>query len=378
MYIECLCEEEIMKFFVLTGALINAGDFLITERTKQLLEEVYPNCEVVMYNRKKAFTTDDIELANSCDAIVYAGGPCVKNNLYPNIVPLVPDLDTLSAKIVSVGLGWGGATDDAPYRCTYSLSDSTKQLFARMERDASIISCRDYYTCSVLKNNGIAKATMTGCPAWYNIDWIKNGDTAKKNKEIKKICISEPANLDLYYEQCIELCKYVKSQFPQAELKLVIHRAGEKAGNYVSEKTIQRVKKLKQTVENIGFVCEDISYGYEKIKVYDDCDLHIGYRVHAHIYNLSRGGISVLLEEDARGAGVNDALNLRHIKAYNKKIMIPGRNKILNVACNKTVVTEVDDWINRMMQNNCLDYVQAHNQIKEYYQVMSEHIKSFV
>lgn len=35
--------------------------------------------------------------------------------------------------------------------------------------------------------------------------------------------------------------------------------------------------------------------------------------MHAHIYNLSRENVSILLNEDARGAGVNNALSLKNI-----------------------------------------------------------------
>lgn len=42
-----------MKFSLLSGAYKNAGDFLIENRTKQLLNYVYPNCEINTYFRNK-------------------------------------------------------------------------------------------------------------------------------------------------------------------------------------------------------------------------------------------------------------------------------------------------------------------------------------
>lgn len=34
------------KFYVLSGAKKNAGDYLITNRCVELLKEVYPECEI--------------------------------------------------------------------------------------------------------------------------------------------------------------------------------------------------------------------------------------------------------------------------------------------------------------------------------------------
>ena len=34
------------RFSLLSGAYINAGDFLIVDRTKKLLRYVYPDCEI--------------------------------------------------------------------------------------------------------------------------------------------------------------------------------------------------------------------------------------------------------------------------------------------------------------------------------------------
>ena len=47
-------------------------------------------------------------------------------------------------------------------------------------------------------------------------------------------------------------------------------------------------------------MCEviDVSYDEKKIDMYLDFDLHIGYRVHAHIYFLSKSKPSILLHED--------------------------------------------------------------------------------
>jgi predicted regulator of Ras-like GTPase activity (Roadblock/LC7/MglB family) len=38
-------------------------------------------------------------------------------------------------------------------------------------------------------------------------------------------------------------------------------------------------------------------------KVYSEADLHLGYRVHSHIFSLSNRSASILVNEDTRGVG---------------------------------------------------------------------------
>jgi len=49
-------------------------------------------------------------------------------------------------------------------------------------------------------------------------------------------------------------------------------------------------------------------------RVYEDFDLHIGYRVHAHLYFLSRRIPSILLSEDVRGSGQAKSLGMEEIR----------------------------------------------------------------
>lgn len=365
-----------MKFFVLSGAVKNAGDFLIVERCKQLIKSVYPSSEIITYNRKKKMDINDIEEANNCDAIVYAGGPCVYKNLYPGIIPLTDDLNMLTTKIVTVGIGWDGTLANTEEVLNYKLNDTTKKLFERIQNDSGYVSCRDWYTCNVLKNNDVDKIKMTGCPAWYNLEYIDS--ELKESKEIKKIYVSDPADIVSYAEQTVQICKYLKECFKEAEIKFVFHRGSYVVDEYTSKKVAQKAGELKNRIEEMGIPCVDISYGYDGMKLYDECDLHIGYRVHAHIYNLSRRNISVLFEEDARGAGVNDALNIRHIRAYDNKIIMPKNGRILKVINNKHIVAELENWLERIEKNNGNDYKMTFNTMRESYKVMRAHIETFV
>ena len=53
-------------------------------------------------------------------------------------------------------------------------------------------------------------------------------------------------------------------------------------------------------------------------RVYDEAEIHVGYRLHAHLYFLSHRKPSFLLEEDGRGRGASEALGLRGVPAWSR------------------------------------------------------------
>lgn len=87
--------------------------------------------------------------------------------------------------------------------------------------------------------------------------------------------------------------------------------------------------------------------------------MHIGFRVHAHIYNLSRRNCSVLIEEDGRGAGVNQALGLCPITAYDYAVKTwpDGEHMISTVGKseNAYLLQLLDDHLNNLYQ---VDFLQ--------------------
>ena len=107
--------------------------------------------------------------------------------------------------------------------------------------------------------------------------------------------------------------------------------------------------------------------------------MHIGFRVHAHIYNLSKRNRTILLEEDGRGAGVNQALGLSNIHVYDDamqfKPMIIRRikNKIIP-SVNEYLRDEVIRNIERNEYTNWLEYELAFKRMQFYYDQLCNHI----
>lgn len=360
-----------MKIALLSGAVKNAGDYLIEDRTRSLLKYVYSNSTIQIFNRNENLESKIHEI-NCADIIVFAGGPMLGENTYPNVIPLLTELDDILPPIYSVGVGWYGKnTLDWTLYEDYKFGNKMKSLINRMHESYQI-SCRDWYTYRLLKKFGFNNTMMTGCPAWYDLSCVENDDLRNNiNVPYKKIVVSDPGyimNMNLAFD----IVYHLYNKFKKAEIHFVFHR-GIKQDESTSEKRANNNLTLLSKLANLHVHIHDISYGFDGFSIYDDCDLHVGFRVHAHIYNLSKRNISILIEEDARGAGVNEALGLIGIKPYS---YILDKNEFkVNLDNNVYVIRELDDYLDSFISSSYIQIRNSFRMMKEYFNIMIEHIK---
>lgn len=366
-----------MKISLLSGAYKNAGDFLIVKRCKELLKYVYPECEIAEYERRKPLE-EHLKEINASDVLVMAGGPAYVEKLYPNIMPLTRNLDDIKVPIFAMAMGWNGVDNFPNTIYHYALSQETCKLLQRISADGYQLGCRDWYSKNVLKSNGIENSVMTGCAAWYNLPYVREKEI-RGNYEIQRIGVSEPARTQ-NYGAYLELLKYLQKKFPKAEIMPVFHR-GVGADQYTSDKQGKMLKQLSEKIKQLGMEIKDISYSADGFSIYDSCDLHIGYRVHAHIYNLSCRHKSILVEEDSRGAGVNSALGLNGIRSYKMKSVVTN-NMIVKRGLRKFetsseyVIKEIDDYIEQLEEDGYQEFKFAFERMNFYFEKMIAHLVS--
>ena len=132
-------------YILLSGAKKNAGDFLIFNRAKSLLEEHLNEDFTVLKRWEKL--DDKLDLVNSSRGIIICGGPGYDRIFYRGIYPLTEPLEKLEVPVIPFGLGWcGKPTNLDEFQFTESSLNAIKDIHSKIE----VSSVRDVLTQKLL------------------------------------------------------------------------------------------------------------------------------------------------------------------------------------------------------------------------------------
>jgi hypothetical protein len=249
------------------------------------------------------------------------GGPALQADMYPKVYALCEHLDDISVPIISMGIGWHAARGRWEDTHHYPLSHKTKSLLEKIEHSGYISSVRDYHTLNVLSTTYQYKNfIMTGCPALYSADYLHHPRTTEN--VIKKIGFSLGVSLKKSHSMFAQMQAAVlalREAFLGAELVVAFHHKLEKQAS-PSNAQMRFAKWLASVKINYT----DISGSAQALTTfYESCDLHVGYRVHAHIFMSSISRPSVLLCEDGRGTALRDVIGGVCLDAFTEYMARP-------------------------------------------------------
>lgn len=312
------------QYVVLTGSKNNAGDYLIKYRAKKLFKAFRPDREIVDYNAWEKFDQTRLNEVNSSKALILLGGPALQSSMRPKIYPMVDDLDKIQVPVIMMGIGWKSINGNWSDTYQYPLSDESIELLKKIDQSGYQSSVRDYHTLNAICFKGYDNFIMTGCPAYYDLDSI--GKEIKVSKELNKVAFSlgvsfiESRSMEKQMKNVIlELNKIYEDQ----TFEVVFHHSLQKkeflrtynATSYHVNAHNEFANWLDQ--QNINYV--DISGSAENLmNYYSDVDLHIGYRVHAHIFMNSISKFSILISEDGRAKATKDVIGGIVLNGYSK------------------------------------------------------------
>jgi hypothetical protein len=243
------------------------------------------------------------------------GGPALQKNMYPGIYKLRDNLDDIKIPIIIMGIGWKSMKGEWGDTYNYTLNSSTLQLLNKVERSGFLSSVRDYHTLNVLQIKGYKNVLMTGCPAYYDREYLNKG--LNISKDINKVSFSlgvsfvESKSMENVMKNLIlELQKKFKNKY----FEVVFHHSLDKSNllkyNSASEYHNKKHNEFAKWLESNNISYVDISGSAENlINYYSNVDLHIGFRVHAHIFMNSISKYSILISEDGRAKGVEKTIN---------------------------------------------------------------------
>ncbi len=307
-------------YVLLTGGKNNAGDFLIKKRAISLLSQYRQDRGIVDFDGYQALDENKLSIMNGARAVLLTGGPALQKNMYPNIYRLRKNLKDIKVPITAFGIGWHSAQGGWCNTHSYEISGPSLELLQRIKRDGLPVSVRDYHTENVMNSLGLDGIMMTGCPALYSSKSEQPNEGAGKHKKIAFSLGVAFKNSPAMYKQMQSVLLGLLGKYGKECVEVVFHHGLEKGGLSVLGVT-KRLNKVQMRflswLDDLNITSIDISGSADNlIDYYSNVDLHIGYRVHAHIFMSSIGRPSLLLSEDGRGIALERVLGGAEIPAY--------------------------------------------------------------
>lgn len=282
----------------------NVGDKLITESAKEFVEYETNDGEFLEIFRGESIDPK-IEEINDSKAI-FVPGFAIREPIYPETYRLTTELSKISVPIVPLGTGWKSYPGDFLDNTTKNYKSETVDFIKEVASELTYFSTREYYTERILNRHGITNSLMTGDCAWYDVESF--GEQMHRPDSIDKLVFTTPHS-EHYRGQAIRVVNMLAEEFGDAELYCSFH----------SELTPHE-REIRSVAESRGFNIVHAANSMDAIEFYEDCDLHIGYRVHGHIAFLRKRIPSVLINEDGRGVGFTETFNLPRFDAFARRL----------------------------------------------------------
>ena len=316
-------------YVTLTGSKNNAGDFLIKHRAQALFAALRPDRAIVDFDGWLPLDEKQLRIVNGATALILLGGPALQRNMYPDIYGLTPALAAIVPPIVSMGIGWKSPRGDWRDTHDYPLSRGTRDLLDVMAASGLRSSVRDFHTLNALARHGYRNFAMTGCPAYYELDALGREPAAwdASGKVAFSLGVTFVRSASMESAMKAQILR-LRDTFSDRPFEVVFHHSLEPSAylsvHGASRKHNDRHNRFAAWLDANGIGHVDISGSAERmISYYQDVALHIGYRVHAHIFMNSLSRPSVLFAEDGRGKATRDVIGGMVVDGFDR--LVDGR-----------------------------------------------------
>ena len=226
------------------------------------------------------------------------GGPGLARRFHPRVFALVDDLEARTTPVLPVALGWSGTPAEHPERFEFS----GKSLAALRAIHARIgwSGVRDDLSLEIVRRAGVGAVRRTGCFAWYHLPSM--GQPLQSPQHVRRLAFTPAARRrEGGLREVASLLRRLRRRYPRAERYCVFQR-GLRAEFETETPTRERLATAA-LARGLGYRVVDASRDLGALELFGQVDLHVGYRVHAHLGTLSRRRPSLLVAEDGRGRG---------------------------------------------------------------------------
>ena len=274
----------------------NIGDQLITSCLKSLITDNIPDAEFSVIWRADSWdNVKDVVL--SADHVLFAClaiRPDMHKKEYPYLDKIVNS--DVRFSVIAAGTDLAVESNIDIYK---GFSKESVHLLRELNNRVVTFTTRGGVSQEFCRRIGLDKAKFSGDIAFYDKKY--NKIAFEKDTKIRKIIISDPHRDVAYMKPMGILIDELRNAFPDAELLVAQHGVSKKIEDFCESKNVKIVKIYEER--------------YSGLDIYDQADLHVGFRVHGHVSALKRRKYSYLLEQDGRGCDYGVTIE--------KKISIP-------------------------------------------------------
>ncbi len=264
----------------------NIGDRLIEESTKKILYDVLGVSDFHTIWREDI--KNNVSLINQSSIMVFA---ClaIRNDMFPRIYSMPESISDITIPLLVISAGTSLSHSEIVSCELGSDASFDKATISgiRAIRSKSIgFSCRGEVTFNVLNQMQINDIAMIGDVAFYEPRFDEQ--RFKKINSIRKIAVSTPHYPKIYKEHFFDLLFSLRQEFPKSEIHVIVHGTSD----WLFSKNLE-----KFNCEIHDIYMKDL----DSLDIYSEMDIHIGYRIHAHVSALKRRIPSYLFAIDGRG-----------------------------------------------------------------------------
>ena len=314
----------------------NVGDQLIEEAIKSLFVKLKGETEFLTIFREDDLT-EHLDQINNSKGVIF---PLAIRDLpvWPGCYRLTDNLADIKVPLIPIGTNYNVYPGDCLTRKSVKYSKASSDFLHYLADQNEYFSCREYHTAKLLNELGISNTLMTGDPAWYEAEKI--GQPMRRNGKVDKLVFSAPLS-HFYLDQAKDIMLMLGELLPEAEKFCVFHtadmntfkEAAPENSYAMSSQVTQKNTEIAKFAEKNGFEVKYLFGEADKLKFYLDCDLHVGYECHAHLYFLRHRIPSMLVAEDARGFGFAYSLGSFPLNGFER---CPGNSGVKVVKSNSS------------------------------------------
>ena len=313
----------------------NVGDLLIERSLRELVTLETGEREFVTFFREEPLDVH-LDVIAQAKAVLMPGFAIRDLPMVPGCYRLVDDWSHIRAPLVPVGANYNVYPGDAFTREQVTYSPDTRAFLEHVSRQCRTVSCRELHTVRVLARHGIENTLMTGDPAWF--DPANFGRAMRRPSAVRKLVFTPPLS-PFYADQAEEIMRILAEVFPDAQRYCAFHMADadalpqlrregaiDDADGTLAERSaamspavLAKNRRVRACCRELGFEMREVSFDRTRISFYRDCDLHVGYECHAHLYFLRERIPSLLIHEDARGVGFTDTMGGMGVDGFRRQ-----------------------------------------------------------